>query len=67
VDLADLLEQSAGQGVNVYTHGEMLPAHSYPKLRAHPHLAGHFGGPWQNQHFEFRNSAGPFWRRPTVC
>lgn len=52
-DLSDLLEQAAGQGVNVYTHGEMLPAHSYPKLRAHPHLAGHYGGPWQNQYFEF--------------
>ncbi|MFO0927403.1 MAG: hydroxylamine reductase [Gemmataceae bacterium] len=52
-DLSDLLDQAAGQGVNVYTHGEMLPAHSYPKLRAHPHLAGHYGGPWQNQYFEF--------------
>lgn len=59
LDLSDLLEQAAGQGVNVYTHGEMLPAHSYPKLRAHPHLAGHFGGPWQNQQYEFPTFDGP--------
>ncbi|MFO0842806.1 MAG: hydroxylamine reductase [Gemmataceae bacterium] len=59
VDLADLLEQAKGQGVNVYTHGEMLPAHSYPKLRAHTHLAGHFGGPWQNQQWEFPAFPGP--------
>lgn len=59
VDLADLLEQAAGQGVNVYTHGEMLPAHSYPKLKAHPHLAGHYGGPWQNQMWDFPAFSGP--------
>jgi hydroxylamine reductase len=59
VDLADLLDQANGQGVNVYTHGEMLPAHSYPRLRAHPHLAGHFGGPWQNQQWEFPAFSGP--------
>lgn len=59
VDLADLLEQTKGQGINVYTHGEMLPAHSYPKLRAHSHLAGHFGGPWQNQQWEFPAFTGP--------
>lgn len=58
-DLSDLLEQAAGQGVNVYTHGEMLPAHSYPKLRAHTHLAGHYGGPWQNQQWEFPAFTGP--------
>lgn len=58
-DLSDLLEQTAGQGINVYTHGEMLPAHSYPKLRAHAHLAGHYGGPWQNQYFEFPLFSGP--------
>ena len=40
VDLKDLLEQSAGQGVNIYTHGEMLPAHMYPELSKHPHLVG---------------------------
>lgn len=59
VDLAELLEQSSGQGVNVYTHGEMLPAHSYPKLHAHAHLAGHYGGPWQNQQWEFPAFTGP--------
>ncbi len=59
VDLKDLLEQSAGQGVNIYTHGEMLPAHSYPELKKHPHLAGHYGGPWQNQQWEFPMFAGP--------
>ncbi len=59
VDLADLLQQTEGTGVNVYTHGEMLPAHSYPKLKAYPHLAGHYGGPWQNQQWEFPLFAGP--------
>lgn len=59
LDLSDLLEQSAGQGVNIYTHGEMLPAHSYPALKAHPHLAGHYGGPWQNQYWEFPSFSGP--------
>ncbi len=59
LDLADLLEQSKDQGVNVYTHGEMLPAHSYPKLKAYPHLAGHYGGPWQNQQWEFPLFSGP--------
>jgi hydroxylamine reductase len=59
LDLSDLLDQSAGQGVNVYTHGEMLPAHSYPRLKAHKHLAGHFGGPWQNQSWDFPAFSGP--------
>lgn len=59
LDLSDLLEQSAGQGVNIYTHGEMLPAHSYPELKKHPHLAGHYGGPWQNQQWEFPAFSGP--------
>ncbi len=58
LDLSDLLEQAAGQGVNVYTHGEMLPAHSYPALKAHPHLAGHFGSAWQNQLWEFPTFSG---------
>lgn len=58
LDLSDLLEQSAGQGVNVYTHGEMLPAHSYPELKKHPHLAGHYGGAWQNQQWEFPSFSG---------
>ena len=59
LDLSDLLEQSAGQGVNIYTHGEMLPAHSYPELKKHQHLAGHYGGPWQNQQWEFPAFSGP--------
>ena len=59
VDLHDLLEQTAQAGVNVYTHGEMLPAHSYPKLRAHEHLTGHFGTAWQNQQIEFTQFSGP--------
>lgn len=59
LDLSDLLEQTAGMGINVYTHGEMLPAHSYPKLKAHPHLAGHFGTAWQNQQIEFTEFTGP--------
>jgi hydroxylamine reductase len=59
LDLSDLLEQAAGHGVNVYTHGEMLPAHSYPRLKAHAHLAGHYGGPWQNQYWEFPSFTGP--------
>jgi len=59
LDLSDLLEQSAGQGINIYTHGEMLPAHSYPELRKHSHLAGHYGGPWQNQLWEFPMFSGP--------
>ncbi len=58
VDLKDLLEQSAGQGVNVYTHGEMLPAHQYPELRKHPHLKGHYGDAWQKQRDEFQRFGG---------
>ena len=52
-DLKLLLEQSAGKGVNVYTHGEMLPAHAYPELRKYTHLKGNFGTAWQNQQKEF--------------
>jgi len=59
LDMADLLEQAADAGVNVYTHGEMLPAHSYPKLQQHSHLAGHYGTAWQNQQLEFTQFAGP--------
>ncbi len=59
VDLDELLQQAAGSGVNVYTHGEMLPAHSYPKLKEYPHLAGHYGGPWQNQQWDFPAFPGP--------
>jgi hydroxylamine reductase len=59
VDLADLLKQTAGTGVNVYTHGEMLPAHMYPELRKNKHLVGHFGGAWQKQKAEFASFSGP--------
>lgn len=52
-DLAQLLEQTQGLGINVYTHGEMLPAHAYPKLKAYPHLVGNYGSAWQNQHHDF--------------
>lgn len=52
-DLAQLLEQTQGLGINIYTHGEMLPAHAYPKLKAYPHLVGNYGTAWQNQHLEF--------------
>ncbi|MFW5829746.1 MAG: hydroxylamine reductase [Planctomycetota bacterium] len=51
--LKKLLDACAGTDVKVYTHGEMLPAHMYPKLRAHPNLAGHYGGAWQKQKGEF--------------
>jgi len=52
-DLKLLLEQTKGRNVNIYTHGEMLPAHSYPELKKHPHLKGNFGTAWQNQQKEF--------------
>jgi hydroxylamine reductase len=58
-DLYDLLKQTEGTGIQVYTHGEMLPAHGYPKLKAFPHLAGNFGGGWQDQQKEFPNFPGP--------
>ncbi|MFP4522528.1 MAG: hydroxylamine reductase, partial [Fibrobacterota bacterium] len=54
-DLKALLEQTEGTGVNIYTHGEMLPAHGYPELRKFSHLAGHYGSAWQNQQKEFDN------------
>ena len=57
-DLQQLLEQTKGKGVAVYTHGEMLPAHAYPALKAYPHLKGHFGTAWQNQQTEFANLPG---------
>jgi hydroxylamine reductase len=57
-DLKMLLEQSEGKGVNIYTHGEMLPAFGYPELKKHPHLKGHFGTAWQNQQKEFSNLPG---------
>ena len=59
LDLWDLLEQVRGTDINVYTHGEMLPAHMYPRLREHPNLAGHYGGAWQEQRREFAQFTGP--------
>jgi hydroxylamine reductase len=52
-DLKMLLEQTEGRGINVYTHGEMLPCLAYPELKRHPHLVGNYGGAWQDQRKEF--------------
>lgn len=52
-DLKMLLEQTEGKGINIYTHGEMLPAHGYPELKKHSHLVGNYGGAWQDQAKEF--------------
>lgn len=60
VDLEVLLKQTEGTGVNIYTHGEMLPAHGYPGLNKYPHLAGHFGTAWQNQQTEFDGVGAAF-------
>ncbi len=60
LDLEALLEQTQGTGVNVYTHGEMLPAHGYPGLRKFSHLAGHFGTAWKNQQKEFDGQPAAF-------
>jgi len=57
-DLAILLEQTAGKDINVYTHGEMLPAHGYPELKKHAHLVGNYGGAWQDQAKEFDEFPG---------
>jgi hydroxylamine reductase len=58
LDLEELLKQTKGTGVNVYTHGEMLPAHGYPKLKQYEHLVGNYGGPWQKQKKEFADFGG---------
>lgn len=58
-DLHAILEATKDKGINVYTHGELLPAHSYPKLKAFPHLAGNYGGAWQDQQREFAEFPGP--------
>ena len=58
-DLQMLLEQTDGKGVNIYTHGEMLPAQSYPELKKHPQLKGNFGTAWQNQQVEFKDMPAP--------
>ncbi len=52
-DLEDILKQTQGQGINVYTHGEMLPCHGYPELKKYDHFIGHYGTAWQNQAKEF--------------
>ena len=57
-DLESILKQSEGKGVNVYTHGEMLPAHGYPALKKYAHFYGHYGTAWQNQHKEFAHFPG---------
>jgi len=58
LDLEEILKQSAGKGILVYTHGEMLPTHGYPELKKHPHFYGHFGTAWQNQAKEFPQFPG---------
>lgn len=58
-DLYALLEQTEGKGVNIYTHGEMLPAHAYPEFRKFKHLVGNYGSAWQNQQTEFADFPGP--------
>ncbi len=58
-DLKLLLEQTEGKGINIYTHGEMLPAHAYPQLKKYAHLKGNFGTGWQNQQKEFADIPAP--------
>lgn len=57
--LEDLLKQTEGKGINVYTHGELLPANTYPKLKQYKHLVGNYGGAWQLQKIEFARFPGP--------
>lgn len=58
-DLKQLLIQTEGKGINIYTHGEMLPAHAYPELKKYSHLKGNFGTAWQNQQKEFAGIPAP--------
>ena len=58
-DIKQLLEQTEGKGINIYTHGEMLPAHAYPELKKYAHLKGNFGTAWQNQQKEFADIPAP--------
>ncbi len=58
-DLDKILQATAGTGINVYTHGELLPAHGYPELHKHTHLAGNYGGAWQDQQRDFTAFPGP--------
>lgn len=57
-DIAELLEQTEGTGVNIYTHSEMLPAHAYKELKKYSHLAGNYGAAWHNQHKDFESFKG---------
>jgi len=57
-DLYLLLKQTEGKGINIYTHGEMLPAHGYPELKKFKHLVGNYGSAWQNQREEFEQFKG---------
>jgi hydroxylamine reductase len=57
-DLGRLLEQTEGKGINIYTHGEMLPCHGYPELKKYKHFYGHYGTAWQNQQKEFAEFPG---------
>ena len=57
-DLEELLKQTEGKGINIYTHGEMLPAHGYPGLKKYKHLVGNYGGAWQDQQKEFAKFPG---------
>ena len=57
-DLEMLLEQTEGKGMNIYTHGEMIPSHGYPKLKKYKHLVGNYGSAWQNQQTEFDDLPG---------
>lgn len=57
-DIAELLKQTEGKGINIYTHGEMLPCHGYPELKKHKHFYGHYGTAWQNQKKEFLEFPG---------
>lgn len=58
-DLKMLLEQTEGKGIDIYTHGEMLPAHGYPELKKYEHLKGNFGTAWQSQQKEFDGIPAP--------
>ena len=58
LDLEEVLKLSEGKGINVYTHGEMLPTHGYPQLKKYPHFYGHYGTAWQNQTKEFAQFPG---------
>ena len=59
IDLEELLKQTEGKGINIYTNGEMLPAHGYPELKKYKHLVGNYGSAWQNQQREFADFPGP--------